>query len=91
MSSCGRLFARSSQIGGDRGFQQNLRDSIFRSGLWTSMASDAYALFATAHPEVSALALQGFSAGIDEFELDRLFAGNLHEKGAIPLNPSSSE
>jgi len=55
------------------------------------VASDAHALFATAHPEISTLALQAFSGGIDEFELYGLLAGNLHEKGAIALNRSSSE
>src|SRR5579862_512891 len=56
-------------VGWGSRFQQDLRDSIFWSGLWSSVAADARTLFATAHPEKSGFALESFAGGIEQLNL----------------------
>src|SRR5689334_19292516 len=86
MSSCSALGGFAGHVRGRRGFQERHRDSIFRGRLRPRMTSDAYALLAATHPEISRLALQSLAGGVEQFDLERLIVWDLHKKGPVFLN-----
>src|SRR5438270_10013051 len=90
MSSCA-LGGRSGHVDGSGGLQQHHGNCILRSRFRTRMTADASTLFAAAHPEESRFTLQCLAGGIEQFDLQRLIAGNLDEEGSVALHWSGTE
>src|SRR5579859_164646 len=86
VSSCSDLGGFAGHVRWRRGLQERHRDGIFRSCFWPGMASDADALLAAPHPEISRLTLQGLTGGVEQFDLERLLVWDLHKKGSVFLN-----
>src|SRR5437899_8205916 len=84
VSSCA-LGAGSGQVRRGGRFQQDLRNGILRGSLRSGVASNADALLAAAHPEISGFALHTIAGSIEQFELHRLLARNLNKEGTIAL------
>jgi hypothetical protein len=76
----------AGQVSRSSGFQQNIRNRVFRSRFWAGVAADAATLLASPHPEESGLPLQGFAFGIQQFDLQRLIPWNLYEEGSIAFH-----
>src|SRR5512140_1401600 len=64
MSSCSALGGFAGHVRWRGGFQERHRDRIFRSCFRPGMTSDADALLAAPHPEISRLALQCLAGGV---------------------------
>src|SRR5690242_13268325 len=80
VSSCCAMLGRAREVGGCRGLQQNQGYGILRRGLGAGVTSDAETLFAATHPEESGFALYRFSRRVEEFDPQRLLAGDLDKK-----------
>src|SRR5450631_513528 len=91
VSSCGVLRTCASHVGWCGRLQQDHWNRILRRGLRSGVTSDTGTLFTAAHPEKSGLLLQGLACLVQQFDLQRLLAGNLHEEGSVAFDRRSSE
>src|SRR4051795_10220132 len=90
MPSCA-MRGCSGHIGRSSGLQKDHGNRILRGGFGSGMATDASALLATPHPEKSRLAFQYLACCVEQFNLQRLIARNLHEERSVGFHGSSSK